>query len=69
MKEVSRTQNIILNIVKSVGGARRDIGLLEDMYSIEDKSNRYQIIWDLGADVRLLALIVHHIVIIKLLHI
>ena len=34
--------------MKSVGGVRNDIGHLADMYSIEDKSNRYQIIWDLG---------------------
>ena len=45
---MQKTLNIILDIVKSVGGVRNDIGHLVDMYNIEDKSNRYQIIWDLG---------------------
>ena len=34
--------------MKNVGGVKKDFGRLEDMYNIEDQSNRYQIIWDLG---------------------
>lgn len=34
--------------MKNVGGVKKDFGHLGDMFNIEDKSNRYQIIWDLG---------------------
>ena len=34
--------------MKNVGGVRKDFGHSVDMFNIEDQSNRYQIIWDLG---------------------